>query len=53
MSWYEHAVLLVGYDDEYMYVNDPFDGTAAKPIERATLISSWLQMGSQAVTYRN
>ncbi|WP_176706729.1 C39 family peptidase [Paenibacillus hemerocallicola] len=52
MSWYEHAVLLVGYDDEYMYVNDPFDGAAAKPIERDTLISSWLQMGSQAVTYR-
>ncbi|TMV48905.1 peptidase C39 [Paenibacillus mesophilus] len=53
MSWNEHAVLLVGYDADYFYVNDPFDGTAAKAIERDTLISSWLQMGSQAVTYKS
>lgn len=53
MSWNEHAVLLVGFDTDNFYVNDPYDGTAAKPIERDSLISSWLQMGSQAVTYTN
>lgn len=51
-TWREHAVLIVGYDDYYVYVNDPFDGLAAKPVEKYGFLASWEQMGMQAVTYR-
>ncbi|MEV2697704.1 C39 family peptidase [Paenibacillus larvae] len=47
----EHAVLLVGYDEDNVYVNDPLDGTASKKLDRKDFIDSWIQMGSQAITY--
>lgn len=47
----EHAVLLVGYDANNVYINDPFDGTKAKAISRKTFESGWKAMGSQAVTF--
>jgi uncharacterized protein YvpB len=46
----EHAVLLVGYDKAAVYVNDPLDGVAAKPVDRARFLASWQQMGGQAIT---
>ncbi|SFL53383.1 Uncharacterized protein YvpB [Paenibacillus sp. 1_12] len=50
-TWNEHVVLLVGIDTDYVYLNDPSDGTAAKVVNKDDFIESWLEMGSQAVTY--
>ncbi|MEW9668941.1 C39 family peptidase [Ammoniphilus sp. 3BR4] len=45
-----HAVLLVGYDDLHIYINDPLTGTKAQKVSKRTFIESWKQLGSQAVS---
>jgi uncharacterized protein YvpB len=51
-TFVEHAVLLTGYDDEYVYVNDPLGGVAGKPIDKQQFLSTWQAMGKQAISYR-
>ncbi|WP_164985007.1 C39 family peptidase [Ammoniphilus sp. CFH 90114] len=45
-----HAVLLVGYDENYVYINDPLPGSKAAKVPKSSFIESWKQLGSQAVT---
>jgi uncharacterized protein YvpB len=52
ITWQEHAVLLVGYGPGCVYINDPFDGTAAKRVDLARFQASWEQLGKQAVTVK-
>jgi uncharacterized protein YvpB len=47
----EHAVLLVGYDDQYVYANDPYNGKKASRIDKEAFVASWTAMGKQALTY--
>jgi uncharacterized protein YvpB len=47
----EHVVLLVGYNDHQVFVNDPQDGSQAKPVDRSAFQASWEQLGRQAVTF--
>ncbi|MGZ4123778.1 MAG: C39 family peptidase [Tumebacillaceae bacterium] len=49
----EHVVLIVGYNNSQIFINDPLDGTASKAVDRASFISAWQQLGNQAVTYKN
>lgn len=46
----EHAVLLVGYDASYVYLNNPLTGQAAEKRARAPFIAAWKQLGRQAIT---
>lgn len=48
----EHAVLLVGYDQQYLYINDPLDGAVGKAVDREQFAAAWEQLGKQAVTYK-
>lgn len=48
----EHAVLLVGYDQTQLFVNDPLNGTKAVPVNRQQFIAAWEQLGKQAVTIK-
>jgi len=45
-------VLLVGYDEQYVYVNDPYTGKANLPIEKDRFIQTWEAMGKQAISYK-
>jgi len=47
----EHSVLLTGYDKDYIYFNDPLTGEKNKKAPLKDFEESWVQMGSQAITY--
>lgn len=48
ISYNEHSVVVVGYDDNYFYVNDPF-GKKNQSVEKSSFIAAWEQFGSQAI----
>ncbi|MDY0405282.1 C39 family peptidase [Virgibacillus sp. 179-BFC.A HS] len=43
----EHSVLVTGYDDKYIYFNDPLNKHTRAPIN--DFILAWEQMGKQAI----
>jgi uncharacterized protein YvpB len=50
-TFMEHAVLLVGYDENYVYANDPWTGKKNVKISKDRFIASWEAMGKQALSY--
>jgi uncharacterized protein YvpB len=47
----EHAVLLVGYDKDNVYVNDPLTGLSHVKINKELFIRTWELMEKQALSY--
>ncbi|MRH41202.1 hypothetical protein GH741_00760 [Aquibacillus halophilus] len=45
-----HSVLVTGYDNENLYINDPFGGKN-KRVNKKKFIDGWKQYGSQAISY--
>lgn len=50
-TFIEHAVLLTGYDEEFVYVNDPWTGQKDVPVKKDLFIEIWEIMGKQAISY--
>ncbi|KAB7666808.1 C39 family peptidase [Bacillus sp. B1-b2] len=50
ITYSEHSVLITGYDQDYVYFNDPLTGEKNKKAPIADFEESWVQMGSQAIT---
>jgi len=48
ITYREHSVLITGYDDEYVYFNDPLNYRDKASIENFE--KAWIQMGKQAIT---
>jgi uncharacterized protein YvpB len=51
ITYKEHSVLLTGYDQSYVYFNDPLTGEKNKKAPIEQFQEAWEQMGSQAITY--
>jgi uncharacterized protein YvpB len=51
ITYREHSVLVTGYDDNYIYVNDPLYHKANRAVKKAEFIAAWNQMGKQAISY--
>lgn len=47
----EHAVVVTGYDDNYIYFNNPLKKEPNQREKKDDFIEAWIQMGRQAVTY--
>ncbi|WP_318506061.1 C39 family peptidase [Bacillus sp. T3] len=52
ITYREHSVLVVGYDDQNVYLNDPLADQSYTSVPRDSFEASWVQMGSQAVSYQ-
>ncbi|MFT8319796.1 MAG: C39 family peptidase [Bacillus sp. (in: firmicutes)] len=51
VTYSEHSVLITGYNDDYVFFNDPLTGEKNKKAPIQQFIEGWVQMGSQAITY--
>jgi uncharacterized protein YvpB len=51
VTFQEHTVLLVGYDEKHVYVNDPLGGKKSFKIKKQQFIASWEALGKQALSY--
>jgi uncharacterized protein YvpB len=47
-----HAVVLVGYEGNTIYLNDPLSGMKQVPVNKQKFIDTWKAMQSRAVSYR-
>ena len=48
VTYYEHSLLVTGYDEQYVYVHDPLG--RKDRIKHSAFQAGWEQMGSQAIT---
>lgn len=47
----EHAVVMVGYDDQYIWINDPWDGKQKK-YKISAVKTAYNRLGRQAITIK-
>ncbi|MBN3526887.1 C39 family peptidase [Paenibacillus apiarius] len=47
-----HAVVLVGFEPEYVYLNDPLTAKKAVKVNKKQFMESWHALGSQALSYK-
>ncbi|SFJ72481.1 MULTISPECIES: C39 family peptidase [unclassified Bacillus (in: firmicutes)] len=47
-----HAIVLVGFENGYIYMNDPLTEKKALKVNKETFIQSWDALGKQALSYR-
>lgn len=45
-----HAVVITGFDEEKVYINDPLYANPNRPVNRKDFEKAWEQMGNQGVT---
>ncbi len=51
ITYNEHCVVLIGYDQESVYIRDPLEDSLDVKVPRETFEQAWAQMGSQAISY--
>jgi uncharacterized protein YvpB len=52
ITYREHSVLVVGYDENNVYLNDPLADQPYTAVPRDSFEESWIQMGKQAISYQ-
>ncbi|TCP24964.1 uncharacterized protein YvpB [Scopulibacillus darangshiensis] len=52
ITYHEHSVLITGYDNQYVYFNDPLADAKNSRTNKADFITGWKQFGNQAISYK-
>jgi uncharacterized protein YvpB len=52
ITWKEHSVVIIGFDTENVYFNDPLHNKKNRKMPLREFKAAWEQMGSQAITYK-
>lgn len=47
-----HAVVLVGYEKDYVYLNDPLSGQKKVKVDKEQFIKSWEALEKRAISYK-
>ncbi|WP_194841346.1 C39 family peptidase [Salinibacillus xinjiangensis] len=47
-----HSVLVTGYDENYIYFNDPLANQKNRKVNKKDFITGWKQIGNQAISYK-
>jgi uncharacterized protein YvpB len=50
VTFKEHTVLIVGFDQDSIFINDPLSGMKAEEIPKEQFVQSWEQLGRQALS---
>ncbi|MFT8317805.1 MAG: C39 family peptidase [Sporolactobacillus sp.] len=51
ISFMEHSVLVTGYDQKYVYFNDPMASAPGSKADKHSFETAWKQFGNQAISY--
>lgn len=51
ITYHEHSVLVTGFDNNYVYFNDPLAVIKNRHIKKISFIAGWKQYGMQAISY--
>ncbi|MEW8984126.1 MAG: C39 family peptidase [Bacillus anthracis] len=51
ITYNEHCVVLIGYDQESVYIRDPLKDSLDVKVPKEKFEQAWVQMGSQAISY--
>ncbi|MDQ0272262.1 uncharacterized protein YvpB [Cytobacillus purgationiresistens] len=51
ITYKEHSVLVTGYNEDYVFFNDPYTGQKNTKAPIKDFEAAWVQMGQQAITY--
>lgn len=52
ITMHEHAVLITGYDKEFIYFNDPLSGIKNRKVAKNDFLAGWKQFGEQAISFQ-
>ncbi|UTR12815.1 C39 family peptidase [Evansella sp. LMS18] len=47
-----HSVLVTGFDEDNVYINDPLHDKPNRPVPRSEFEKAWVQLGRQALSYK-
>lgn len=50
ITYHEHSVVIVGYDETHVYINDPLETKPRTAHPRKQFEQAWVQMGKQAIS---
>lgn len=52
ITYKEHSVVVTGYDEQFIYFNDPLANKKDRKIPKENFIAAWEQMGKQAIAIK-